>query len=132
MALDKSFFDKADATLAHADNLLATKYRGDFGGRQPIHTCYVPADKLTATTPAQWGAIALQTMEEHTPTAKVLATAVGADTGGIEEIFDRIKAKLKAEPIEDLRIDFEDGYGRRGDETEERDLAAALVAFKDI
>jgi hypothetical protein len=39
MALDKSFFDKADATLAHADNLLATKYRGDFGGRQPIHTC---------------------------------------------------------------------------------------------
>ena len=132
MALDKSFFDKADATLAHADNLLATKYRGDFGGRQPIHTCYVPADKLTATTPAQWGAIALQTIEEHTPTAKVLATAVGADTGGIEEIFDRIKAKLKAEPIEDLRIDFEDGYGRRGDDAEERDLAAALVAFKDI
>ena len=132
MALDKSFFDKADATLAHADNLLSTKYRGDFGGRQPIHTCYVPADKLTAATPAQWGAIAMQTMDEHTPTAKALATAVGADVGGIEEIFDRIKAKIKTGPIEDLRIDFEDGYGRRGDAAEEKDLSAALVAFTEI
>lgn len=132
MALDKSFFDKADATLAHADNLLATKYRGDFGGRQPIHTCYVPADKLTATTPAQWGATALQTMEEHTPTAKALATAIGADVAGVEEIFDRIKDKIKTEPIEDLRIDFEDGYGRRGDSEEEKDLKSALNVFNDL
>ena len=129
MALDKDFRDRADITLKRADDLLANKYRGDFGGRQPIHTCYVPADKLTATTPAQWGEIALQTLEEHTPTAKALATAVGANLGAIEEIFDRIKAKIQRQPIEDLRIDFEDGYGRRGDVQEEKDLTAALDAF---
>ena len=132
MALDKSFFDKADAALASADNLLATKYRGDFGARQPIHTAYVPADKLTATTPAQWGEIALATMDEHTPTAKALATAVGADIRGVQEIFDRLGAKIKTQPIEDLRIDFEDGYGRRGDEAEERDLKAAINVFKEL
>ena len=42
----------------------------------------------------------------------------------------RVRAKLAAEPVEDLRIDFEDGYGGRAD-AEEDDVppsAAALVA----
>ncbi|NEE24727.1 aldolase, partial [Streptomyces sp. SID7982] len=39
---------------------------------------------------------------------------------------DRVRAKLEREPVEDLRIDFEDGYGPRPDA--EEDEAAARAA----
>ncbi len=132
VSLDQSFFDEASATLAQADELLAKKYRGDFGGRQPIHTCYVPADKLSATTPADWGAAGLSVIDEHTPTAASFAKAVGCQVDSVSEIFDRIKDKLARQPIEDLRIDFEDGYGRRGDEQEEKHIESALQAVPSL
>src|SRR5436853_2189488 len=34
-------------------------------------------------------------------------------------IYTRVKQKLKAEPVEDFRIDFEDGYGNRPDAEED-------------
>lgn len=34
-------------------------------------------------------------------------------------VYDRIKEKLGREPVEDYRIDFEDGYGNRPDEEED-------------
>ena len=36
-------------------------------------------------------------------------------------IYDRVLKKLEQEPIEDTRIDFEDGYGNRPDEEEDAD-----------
>jgi citrate lyase beta subunit len=50
-------------------------------------------------------------------------------------VRDRVAAKLASEPVEDLRIDFEDGYGVRASEEEDRhavesarELAAGLAA----
>ena len=40
-------------------------------------------------------------------------------------IYGRIREKLRHEPVEDLRIDFEDGYGNRPDEEEDGHAAAA-------
>ena len=37
--------------------------------------------------------------------------------------------KLRTEPVEDLRIDFEDGYRNRGDEREDADARAAASAL---
>jgi hypothetical protein len=34
-------------------------------------------------------------------------------------VFDRVNAKLQTEPVEDFRIDFEDGYGNRPDHEED-------------
>lgn len=36
-------------------------------------------------------------------------------------VYQRIEKKLKEEPVEDFRIDFEDGYGNRPDEEEDSD-----------
>ena len=36
-------------------------------------------------------------------------------------VYDRVVEKLKREPVEDFRIDFEDGYGHRPDEEEDAD-----------
>lgn len=40
-------------------------------------------------------------------------------------IYRRVREKLKREPVEDFRIDFEDGYGNRSDDEEDGHAAAA-------
>jgi citrate lyase beta subunit len=40
-------------------------------------------------------------------------------------IYRRVREKLKREPVEDFRIDFEDGYGNRLDEEEDGHAVAA-------
>jgi hypothetical protein len=41
------------------------------------------------------------------------------------QLYDRVRGKLEREPIEDLRIDFEDGYGHRSDSEEDADALSA-------
>ena len=40
-------------------------------------------------------------------------------------MYDRVAAKLEREPVEDFRIDFEDGYGTHSDADEDRVVAVA-------
>jgi len=40
-------------------------------------------------------------------------------------IYQRVREKLRREPVEDFRIDFEDGFGNRPDEEEDRFAASA-------
>ncbi len=40
-------------------------------------------------------------------------------------IYNRVREKLEREPVEDTRIDFEDGYGNRPDDEEDKDAVAA-------
>lgn len=42
-------------------------------------------------------------------------------------IYNRVSEKLRREPVEDFRIDFEDGYGNRPDEEEDGHAAAAAI-----
>ncbi|MEQ9321718.1 MAG: phosphoenolpyruvate kinase, partial [Polyangiaceae bacterium] len=44
-------------------------------------------------------------------------------------VFDRVVAKLGREPIEDFRIDFEDGFGPRSDDEEDDAAIAAAHAL---
>jgi citrate lyase beta subunit len=46
-----------------------------------------------------------------------------------DETYRRTRAKLAAQPIEDLRVDFEDGYGNRPDAEED---AAATAAGRTL
>ncbi len=48
---------------------------------------------------------------------------------GDADVVGRVRAKLAAEPIEDLRIDFEDGYGAKPDDIEDADVEAAATAL---
>ncbi len=49
-----------------------------------------------------------------------------------KEVFERTRSKLYSVPVEDLRIDFEDGYGFRSDEEEDADCVAASTALGRI
>ena len=44
-----------------------------------------------------------------------------------QKIYQRIVDKLKREPVEDFRLDFEDGYGNRPDEEEDRHAQSSAV-----
>lgn len=118
------------AALAQVDADLARRYPGDPGTRQPVHTVYVPGDVFTADTVRSWGDQALAALDEHAPDAAALAAVLGLPDALAAEVHDRVRAKLIREPVEDLRIDFEDGYGPRPDveEDEAAARAAALVA----
>jgi citrate lyase beta subunit len=118
-----------DHTLAAADAALAARYPDDRGGRQPVHTVYVPGDRYDAGTVARWAAEAKAILARHGSTATELAEALELDPGLAADIHDRVRAKLDAEPIEDLRIDFEDGYGIRPDEEEDAAVRAAAGAL---
>jgi HpcH/HpaI aldolase/citrate lyase family len=117
-----------DARLAGTDTLLSTEYPGDDGSRQPVHTLYVPADRFRPELPAQAGKDAAAAVAEFGGTV-ALAEAVGLGALAAE-LAPLVDAKLEREPIEDLRLDFEDGYGARPDEEEDSDavLAAERVA----
>lgn len=110
-----------DERLAAADAALAARYPGERGGRQPVHTVYVPADRYTAGLCPDWGARALAAVDEH----EALFTGLAGD----EDIVARVRGKLRAEPIEDLRIDFEDGYGPRPGDVEDEDARTAATAL---
>ena len=105
--------EELDRILAPVDALLAKRYPGDHGGRQPVHTIYVPADKLTPTIVEDYGEAALHAVHEHGP------------LGYAKDVRRRVSEKLRREPIEDLRIDFEDGYGIRDDAEEDAAARAA-------
>ncbi|WP_369267050.1 DUF6986 family protein [Streptomyces harbinensis] len=113
------------ASLAGADAHLARHYPGERATRQPVHTVYVPADRFTPGTAPAWGTAALALLDTHAPDPATFATVLGLPPHLAEEIHHRVRAKLTREPVEDLRIDFEDGYGRRPDSEED---AAALRA----
>ncbi|MFC6712541.1 DUF6986 family protein [Branchiibius cervicis] len=122
---------RLDTTLQEADADLAARYPGDRTDRQPIHTVYVPADRVTDDLPRAWGDEALRLLSAYAPDAATLAAALGEPVSDIEPIYPLIVAKLQQEPIEDLRIDFEDGYGRRPDAVEDADLERCLSAYAD-
>ena len=42
-------------------------------------------------------------------------------------IYNRVSEKLRREPVEDFRIDFEDGYGNRPDDEEDGHAASAAL-----
>ncbi|MFF8990110.1 DUF6986 family protein [Streptomyces sp. NPDC014983] len=122
--------EEISASLAPVDAELARRYPGDPGTRQPVHTVYVPGDAFAADTVRSWGDRALAALDEHAPDAASFAAVLGLADELAEPVHSRVRAKLEREPIEDLRVDFEDGYGPRPDAEEDETAARAarLVA----
>jgi citrate lyase beta subunit len=112
---------RLDALLADDDAERARRYPGPSAGRQPVHTAYVPADRFSAGTPRQWGDAALRALDEHGPVP-----------GFDEAEHAKVRDKLGREPVEDLRIDFEDGYGIRPDEIEDAAAVSAATALAEL
>ena len=118
--LSEDFLASVDDRLADTDAFLARAYPGEVGRRQPVHTVYVPADRYDRGLPQRWGAEATALVAGHGG-FDWLCAELGLPDDLAAEVAPKVAAKLAAEPIEDLRLDFEDGYGNRGDREEDRD-----------
>ena len=119
---------EVERIMAPADAALARDYPGDSGARQPVHTVYVPADRVTAGLLAGHGAAARAALDEHAPDPESLARAVGVGSDEVAVAWPLLLAKLADEPVEDLRIDLEDGYRGHSDDEEDAHAVAAVRA----
>jgi citrate lyase beta subunit len=111
------------------------RYPGDSGARQAVHTVYGGAHLFSAETPKKLGELALRALDTYAADAATFAEAIGIRGDLAPKVLERVRSKLSREPVEDFRIDFEDGYGNRSDDEEDghavqaaQQLAAATVA----
>ena len=117
-----------ERALVPVDQRRQLRYPGVASRRQPVHTVYVPADRVVPGLAGTWGALALQAMAEHAPDAYTMADVLGMDPLLLAEVWPKVTAKLEHGPIEDLRVDAEDGY-RGPAEAEDGDVIAAASAL---
>ena len=111
------------------------RFHGDSPRRQPVHTFNGGAHLFRSDTAQKLGRIALRALEEYAPDPQTLADALGYEHALAERIYPRVVDKLNREPIEDYRIDFEEGFGGRPGEEEDHfaraaaeEMAAAFLA----
>lgn len=135
--LDAETVRSATATLKDANAEFVAAYPGESGKRQPVHCFYGGAHLFHAQAAQRLGELALRSLEEYAPDAKELSAALEwnltetlADT-----VYELLTEKLRREPVEDIHIDFEDGYGNRPDDEEDghaagvaREVAAGMKA----
>lgn len=117
-------------TLKIANQRFQQIYPGDKPDRQPVHTVYGGANLFKADTCIRMGDIALHHLLTYAHDSNALAEALEwQDFALAEVVYNKIILKLQTEPVEDFRIDFEDGFGSRSDEEED---ATALTAATEL
>ena len=92
---------------------------------QPVHVLYGGGHLFKSNSVSKLGRIALETLDRHLPGPEALAATFGISNALAETIYPRLRLKLEKEPVEEIRIDFEDGYGARPDAEEDEHAAAA-------
>ncbi|MEO7910362.1 MAG: phosphoenolpyruvate kinase [Roseiflexaceae bacterium] len=125
--------------LADANARFHARYPGGSIARQPVHSVYGGAQLFKAGGHLRLGSLALASMDAYAPNFAVFARALGlpgaeslpepahaaaapevhSTTQLAHTIYRRVREKLAREPVEDQRIDFEDGYGYRADTEED-------------
>ena len=131
-----------------------------------MHTVYGGAHLYKAETPSKLGQLAVKSLDTYAPDAmtfahavlwrrkvrsegerKVLVARFQSNPAELRKedprawlgftVYSRVRAKLEREPVEDFRIDFEDGFGVRPDPEEDQvattsatELARAMVESK--
>jgi len=118
---------EAESALREANLRFARAHPGEHEGRQPVHSVYGGAQLFAADTTKKLGTVALRALDGYAADSETLGNALGiSGHTALERIYARLVEKLRREPVEDYRIDFEDGYGSRPDA--EEDHHAGVVA----
>lgn len=125
------------ATLAAENHAFMATYPGESDRRQAVHTVYGGAHLFKADSTGKLGAVALRSLREYAPNAAELSRILGEkwEPAFADKLYARIVEKLTREPVEDFRLDYEDGYGNRVDSEEDehakqgaRQVAAGMLA----
>ena len=93
--------------------------------RQPVHVLYGGGHLFQSKVSQKMGQIALRFLERHLPDSRSLAAIFGISNSLAATVHPLLRQKLETEPVEEVRIDFEDGYGSRSDSEEDAHAQAA-------
>ena len=118
-SLSPAEVERVAAPLSTANAAFTLRYPGERPDRQPVHTVYGGAHLFKSDAAHKLGQLALRALEQHAPDAGALAEALHLTPELAALVYPRVRSKLEREPVEDLRIDFEDGYGARPDAEED-------------
>ena len=117
--LAPEFLEAVRTRLQKVHSEFTRRYPGESLRRQPVHTVYGGAQVFKSDTAPKMGALAQRALEDFAPTPAEFGRAIELAEGITPVIYARVLEKLEQEPVEDYRIDFEDGYGVRRDSEED-------------
>lgn len=121
-------------SLEAANDEYARRHPGERPERQPVQSFIEGAQHFRADTLSSIRSRALDALARFAPDADAIARAMmfsGRERPFADDVHRRVKQKLETEPVEDYRIDFEDGYGTHPDAAEDAETlrcADATVA----
>jgi hypothetical protein len=126
--------DDLDARLAETDHDLAAderaRARAAERGPEPLHVCYLPADRVVPSTARDWGDAATEALDAADPAT--LPGVLGVDPDLLAAVLPRARRTLADRPVADLRADLEDGYGHRDGAVEDADARTAGHAVAEL
>jgi citrate lyase beta subunit len=124
--LSEKEINRATADLERKLVPFMNRFPGSAGERQPVSTVYGGAHLFKSDTTKKLGEVAQRFLLEYGVDPVTFAGAIGlSDQSFADAIWNRVAEKLEREPVEDFRIDFEDGYGNRPDAEEDGHAEAA-------
>lgn len=127
-SLDSGAVAEAESALREANVAFARRYAGESDRPQPVHTFIEGAQRFSFDVARRRAKDALHALDTYAPTGEMFGRAMGiADNPKLGTILSRIREKLEHEPIEDYRIDFEDGFGVKTDAAEDREIASVAL-----
>lgn len=124
MTLKPASLESWSTRLQAVSARIARDFPGEGPERQPVHTVYGGAQLFSSTTTEKLGELAIDFAGQWVSEPSDLVSILGLDPALAERVHPAVMAKLEQEPVEDFRIDFEDGYGHRPDEEEDAHAAS--------
>lgn len=101
---------------------------------QPIHVLYGGADRYHLGTIKRMGELARLAFKHYLPDDESLIRLLGSEVAekvDVSGLHARVGLRLELEPVQDFRIDFEDGYGIRSDDEEDKDSIRAATELAE-
>ena len=111
--------------LHAANDEFVRRHPGERVERQPVQSFIEGAQHFRADTIPSIGRRALEALEHYASDGVALARAMafgGRERDFADDVHRRVTRKLASEPVEDYRIDFEDGFGAHSDAVEDAEV----------
>ena len=112
-------------TLDAANAEYVRRHPGERAERQPVQSFIEGAQYFRADTIPSLQRRALDALARFAPDSEALARAMvfsGRERAFADDVHQRVTRKLETEPVEDYRIDFEDGFGTHPDAVEDAEV----------
>ena len=107
---------------------LQRRYPGAVRARSPVHVVYGGAHLFDRGTMSKVARLGREALDRYACDAETFGECIGLAPKFRAIVFERVVEKLESgEPVEDYRIDFEDGYGWRSNDEEDEHAKKAEI-----